>query len=317
MKTFLIDQLTAPLAPSVATVGFFDGVHRGHQHLLRFLLRQARAEGLESMAVTFDLHPRQVLGADYQPYLLTSLQEKLQLLEQTDLDHIGVLHFTRELAKLSAYDFMKQILRDRLNVRHLIIGYDNRFGHNRSEGFADYARYGRELGMKVEQCDDLVVDGQPVSSTIVRHHVEAGDMEAAQRCLGRPFTLEGKVVHGREEGRRLGFPTANLELSEPDLLLPRRGVYAVKVSGLGYGMMNIGTRPTFDNGQVSIEVNIFGCEGNFYGQQLSVEVLHYIRPERRFGSEEELAQQLERDKENVEKFIGILKTQDLRLKTKD
>lgn len=292
------------MRPCVATIGFFDGVHRGHQFLIRQVVDDAHREGLDSMVITFDQHPRKVLQSDYQPQLLSTLDEKLVLLSKTAIDHTVVLHFDREMAALSAYDFMKTILRDRLNIRRLYIGYDNRFGHNRSEGFNEYVKYGRQLGIEVVKSTAFVLNGVNVSSTVIRSLLREGEVELADHCLGYPYTLFGRVVRGHQEGRKLGFPTANLDTGEYDQLVPAMGVYAVmaRIEGsMVYmrAMMDIGTRPTFGGKQVTLEVNIFHFEGDIYGKRLFVSFMHRIREDKKFPTIEALQRQLCEDEKMV------------------
>ena len=300
MKTVFLNELTAPLkTPAVATIGFFDGVHTGHRHLISQVQAIAHAAGCQSMVITFDRHPREVLTARQTPFLLTSLEEKLRLLASTDVDMVVILPFSRELAALSAHDFMQQMLADRLGVRKLVIGYDNRFGHNRTEGFEDYVIYGREMDMEVIRAEEMRVSGTPVSSSVIRSLLADGAVDKAARLLGRPYELSGQVVHGFEEGRKIGFPTANLQLQEPLLLVPKSGVYAVEVREGLLGMLNIGTRPTFEGHEQTIEVHVFNFSGDLYGSMLRVRFLRRIRDERPFSSPEALRQQLEHDREQI------------------
>lgn len=305
MKTIYLNDNTAPLEPSVATIGFFDGVHRGHQFLISHVRQEAAQSGLQSLVVTFDRHPRQVLRKDYQPELLSTLDSKLLLLSKTGVDATALLHFDEAMASLSARDFMALILRDRLNVRKLIIGYDNRFGHNRSEGFDDYVRYGRELGIEVIHNQAFTLNGVNVSSSVVRAFVKEGEIELANQCLGYPYTIAGKVVDGHKEGRRIGFPTANLDTSDFGQLIPGGGVYAVKVRlerSLAYkpAMMNIGTRPTFGGDERTLETYIFNFNEDIYGRMLMVSFVHRIREERKFDNVTQLVEQLKED----EKMVG-------------
>lgn len=300
--------LNDDLRPCVATIGFFDGVHRGHQFLIANVREEARKAGLPSLVITFDRHPRQVLSQDYQPRLLTTLDRKLQLLSLTGVDNVAVLHFTKEMAALSARDFMQQILRDKLNVRELIIGYDNRFGHNRAEGFDDYVGYGKEIGIQVRQATPFAVGDIKVSSSLTRSFLEGGEVEMAMRCLGRPYELSGMVVKGFQQGRKLGFPTANLDTGNSGLLIPKGGVYAVKASidnhqRLLPAMMDIGTRPTYGGTRLSLEVNIFNFHGSLYGKRLTVQFFKRMRDDRKFESIEDLAAQLQKDKESVTRFF--------------
>lgn len=300
MDTIVVKEGMPEVKPCVATIGFFDGVHRGHQYLISHLVEDARNEGLDSMVITFDQHPRKVLHSDYQPQLLSTLEEKLILLSRTEVDHTAVLHFDEAMSELTAYDFMEKILRDRLNVKRLYIGYDHRFGHNRTEGFDDYVRYGRQLGIEVVRTQAFVLKGVNVSSSVVRSCLHAGEVEMATMCLGYPYTLCGKVVRGYRMGRKLGFPTANLDIREIDKLIPATGVYAVKARLentmiMRRAMMDIGNRPTFGGHTLSLEVHIFNFEEDIYGKKLFVSLLHRIRDEKRFPSPQALAERLKED----------------------
>lgn len=290
----------------VATIGFFDGVHRGHRYLIDQVKSVALEHGAQSMVITFDRHPREVLHSDYQPQMLSTLDEKTSLIRSTGVDHCEVLPFDEAMASLSAYDFMKTVLRDRLGVKYLVIGYDNRFGHNRSEGFDDYVRYGRELGIEVIRAKAFVLNGVNVSSSVVRSFLSAGEVEMAAMCLGYRYSISGKVVSGVQEGRKMGFPTANIDVNGVGKMLPANGVYAV-VATLADGtrhpaMMNIGNRPTFHGDKTTLEVNIFNFNGNLYDSQLSVSFVKRIREERKFESEKALMRQLEKDREECLKI---------------
>lgn len=306
MRTIYVNDDNGRPAPCVATIGFFDGVHRGHRYLIDHVVAEAQASGLESVVITFDRHPRQVLRSDYIPQLLSTLDSKLLLLSETAIDVCAVLRFDMELSRLSARDFMEQVLRDRLNVRKLVIGYDNRFGHDRSEDFDDYARYGRELGIEVILNPAFTPGGIHISSSVIRSLIQQGDVETGNRYLGYPYTIVGRVVKGFQEGRKLGFPTANLDTSASGQLIPAPGVYAVKVrikpdTALRNGMMNIGRRPTFGGHKITLEVNIFHFEGDLYGRWLQVAFLHRIREEKNFNDTRALAHQLKLDQQEIER----------------
>ena len=322
---------------TVATVGFFDGLHLGHRHLIRMLRQMAEERQMASAVITFERHPRQVLGSDWQPQLLTTLEEKQALIEAAGVDRLVVLRFDREMAALSARDFMEQVLLRQLGVQVLVTGYDNRFGHNRSEGFNDYVRYGQEIGMDVVAGTPLTLpDGGKISSSVIRRLLQAGDVAGAAHCLGRPYTLSGTVVSGQHIGTGLGFPTANLNPDEPLKLIPKAGAYAVDVdvntqhlsppsqsspiapsSRLPLtphlspltpphpGMMNIGTRPTFDGQGQTLEVHLFNYIGDLYDQSLTVSFRHWLRPEQRFDSREQLVSQLQHDAEQAQKLLSI------------
>ena len=300
MRTIFLDQATKLSGRTVATVGFFDGVHSGHRYLIDRLKAVARENNCMSMIITFDKHPRQVLNSDYKPMLLSTLDEKLNLLSQTGIDCCVVLPFTADMADLSAHDFMKTILSERLSVATLMIGYDNRFGHRREDGYEQYVAYGKELGISVIDSDSFSYGNGSVSSSMVRRFISAGDVERAAECLGRPYSLSGMVVHGEAKGRTIGFPTANIVPADADKLIPDGGVYAVLVSlddssTMLNGMMNIGSRPTFDGKMQTLEVHIFDFDGDIYKHSLRVFFIKKIRNERCFSSPDELAKQLETD----------------------
>lgn len=287
-----------------ATIGFFDGVHRGHQFMIDSLTTMAHAQGRQSLVITFDRHPRQVVHADYVPQLITTTDEKLQLLHATAADRIEVLHFDAQMAQLSAYEFMRQVLHEKYGVAMLLTGYDNRFGHNRAEGFADYVRYGEEMGMKVLQNTPIDIDGMRVSSSLIRRLIVEGNITEANNCMGHPYSITGSVAHGFQEGRRIGFPTANIVPESAEKLVPGNGVYATRVSVEGGewmpAMLNIGTNPTFQRQQTTIEAHIIGFEGDIYGRKVRVEFGRKLRDEQRFESVEALQKQLETDKKEVE-----------------
>lgn len=303
MLTIYPGKKILPVKPCVATIGFFDGVHRGHRFLIERLKEDAKAAGLESTVITFERHPRQVLSSDYQPKLLTTFEEKRLLLSRTGVDNCAVLQFDRQMAQMTAREFMERVLAGLLNVKRLYIGYDHRFGHNREEGFEDYVRYGRELGIEVLQNTAFDLEGVNVSSSVIRSFLQEGEVEMAARCLGYPYFVSGKVMPGVQEGRKLGFPTANIEVTA-EKLIPASGVYAVTArlegsAALKPAMMNIGTRPTFGENEQTLEVHILDFEDNIYGKELLVSFAHRLRGERKFRSAEDLADQLRKDAEEV------------------
>ena len=287
----------------VATIGFFDGVHRGHQYLIGQLRREASALGLGSMLVTFDRHPRQVLHADYVPSLLSTLDEKVELLRQTQVDEVHVLHFTPEMASMDAQQFMREVLADELHVAVLLMGYDHRFGRGGGT-FPEYCAWGREAGIQVMLASAL--PGEKVSSSVIRRLLSQGDVTGADELLGRPYRLTGMVRGGHRVGRLLGFPTANISLPAGKLI-PAGGVYAVRVQlpdgEWRAGMLNIGHRPTLHNGEnVSVEVNILDFEGDLYNKEISVDFVGRLRDEQAFPSLDDLRRQLSRDKMEVRKL---------------
>lgn len=287
----------------VATIGFFDGVHRGHQHLLRQVLEVAHQRHMASLVVTFFQQPRHVVTHETDRFfLLTTTNEKLHLLQQAGIDHCEVMEFTPELALMTAHDFM-QLLHDKYGVSALVIGYDHRFGHNRSEGFDDYVRYGKQLGIEVLQATQFPA----VSSTKIRELLLEGDLEAANQILGYRYMLEGQVVNGFHIGHTMGFPTANLQVA-PEKLIPADGVYAVMVELDGeqhQGMLNIGTRPTLANSdERSIEVHIFDFHDNIYDKELRLSLMKRTRGEVKFASKEQLILQLQQDAAEIKTILG-------------
>lgn len=301
-----------PAVSQVATIGFFDGVHRGHCSLLSQVVRQAAQRNRQSTVVTFDIHPRQLVNPDFQPLLLTTLDEKLQLLSRQGIDRVAVLHFDEQMASLSARDFMSVVLSRQLNVDTLVLGYDSRFGYGRTSGFADYEAYGRSMGIDVLRATPLLSDdGAPVSSSLVRNLLLSGNIAQANDALGRRYSLTGNVVEGFHEGRRLGFPTANLALADRQRLVPGRGVYAVWAELAGGSepmpaMMNIGTRPTYNGGSQTLEVHIIGYEGDLYGQDVTVTFAERIRSEQPFDSPSALASQLQLDRKACIRILNNL-----------
>jgi riboflavin kinase/FMN adenylyltransferase len=269
------------------------------------VVKEAASRGLQSTVVTFDRHPRQVLGSDFQPRLLSTNEEKMLLLSKTGVERCVMLPFSEQMAQMTARDFMKKILRDRLGVQVLIIGYDNRFGHNRSEGFDNYVRYGREMGIEVMSAQSFLLHGINVSSSVIRSFLQEGEIEMAENCLGYPYFFTGKVVKGFRVGHELGFPTANIEQDNMLKMIPSPGVYAVKVRiegtvELKHAMMNIGTRPTFNGTQQTLEVHILNFNDDIYGKMISVAFVHKLRNERQFPSKEALSEQLVKDAQMVE-----------------
>ena len=295
-----------PLPPSVATIGCFDGVHRGHSYLIEQVCRAAAQQGLHTAVVTFPVPPRIVMNPEEAPRLLTSREEKLQLLQQTPVDYCIELPFTRELSLLSAHQFM-QLLHERYHIQTLLIGYDHRFGHNRAESFVDYQRYGHELGMEVLRADGLAENGITISSSLIRSLLSAGNLEQANHYLGYAYRIEGSVVDGYKIGRSIGFPTANLSPFCAEKLIPAHGVYAVyaEVDGERYpGMLNIGLRPTLNNGNnVTIEVHLIDFCRNIYHHRMCITFEHPIRAEQKFESLDALVRQLHADEMRVRELL--------------
>ena len=295
-----------PSGSTVATIGMFDGVHRGHVTLVDFLKRQAQERDKQSLVITFLHHPRQVLFPDVPFPLIMPLEERLSHLEALEPDLLLPLDFTPELSRLTSAEFI-ELLRDRYGVDVLVAGYNHHFGHNRGDTFRDYCNEGERLGVEVVKAPEYLGQYAPVSSTIIRGLVAAGRVVDAMHCMGRPFRLAGKVVHGFHNGRGLGFPTANVGELDPGLLLPHSGAYAVLAHVAGQqlqGMANIGKRPTLDNGdQQSIEVNIFDFDDDIYGEDIALEFIGFLRLEFKMCGLEELKHQLTLDRDNAKRLL--------------
>jgi len=311
LKVIDLSKHTEVLAiPLVASVGFFDGVHIGHQHLIGQLKSEANRLGLPSAVITFPVHPRLVLQPDYQFKLLCGYEEKLEKLAEQGIDYCLSLPFTCALSQLSARDFIHQVLKKEMCVHTLLVGYDHRFGHQRESGFFDYQRYGEEMGMNVLLSSELKDNGKPISSSDIRHYIENGQIRKVNQLLTYPYRLSGKIVEGYQVGRSLGFPTANISAWDSNKVMPPNGVYAVKVMirNCQYkGMLYIGSRPTLNmTNEISIEVHIFDFEGNLYEQCISVEFIDFVRTDGKFENLEELKHQLHQDRKMVEKILQEL-----------
>lgn len=293
-------QITAP----VVTMGSFDGVHKGHVQVIGNLKQVAAKLGGESVIISFEPHPREVLyPLEKRPGILTTLEEKIGILKAHGVDHLIILPFTEELANLSYSDFVKRILVDRLGIKGLVVGYDHRFGKNREGSFEVLKAIAGEYRFYLEQEQAYEENEVNISSTKIRTALELGNIALVREFLGYDYPISGKVVHGDKIGRTIGFPTANLQLEDERKLLPASGVYAVRVSvdGVMYGgMLNIGVRPTVSrSGIVRLEVNIFDFHSEIYDKTISVFLLARVRGERKFNDVAELSTQLEADKQVV------------------
>ena len=289
-----------------ATIGFFDGVHLGHVHLLRQLMDAAAKRSLKSMAITFPEHPRQILQSDYRPRLLSTPEDKMKLLEATGIDYCFPLHFTTALAAMDARSFMTDFLQKRLGVDMLLVGHDHHFGHDTNLGIDDYRRIGSEIGMEVIPADAFLYNGSPISSSRIRRELVAGNVKDAGEMLGYRYTISGTVIHGLQNGRKMGFPTANLGPYCEFMQIPADGVYAALATVDGErwpAMLNIGFRPTFEGKARTIEAHILDFDRDIYFHELTLEFVEFLRPERRFSSPQELAAQLEADRNKVRQTL--------------
>ena len=307
MKVHRGDASFEPPRAAVVTSGTFDGVHVGHQKILRRLIELARETGGETVVVTYWPHPRIVLYPDDPAVrLLTTFDEKLALLEVLGIDHLVQIPFTKEFSRLSSDAFVRQVLVDKIGTRQLVIGYDHHFGRNREGGFEYLKEHAAEYGFTVEEIPRQDVDQVGVSSTKIRNALEAGQVHTAREYLGRPYRLTGSVVQGDQLGRQLGYPTANLRIDSPHKLIPADGIYAVHVEHAGQryeGMLYIGHRPTIQGTSRNIEVNIFDFDQNIYGDALRVDLLARTRGDMTLDSLEALAAQLKEDEKEVSALL--------------
>lgn len=295
---------------SVLTTGTFDGVHLGHQEILRYLVRRAGEIGGVPTVVSFDPHPREVLGVEPVP-LLTTLDERAELLESLGVERFVVLPFTRDLSLLEPQAYVVDVLIGQVGLREIVIGYDHRFGRRRAGDASTLNELGKRYGFSVDVIPKHSEAGATVSSSRIRRLLEEGRAAEASRLLGRPYCLSGTVVAGEQRGRTIGFPTANVRLDDARKLIPKVGVYAVRVelaNGVGYGgMMNVGHRPTFESeGNVSVEVHLFDFTGDLYGRTLRVDLLTRLRDERRFESVDALVEQLHEDRRQANAVLARL-----------
>lgn len=308
MKIYQGIEDFAQLKYAVVTSGTFDGVHVGHQKILKRLKEIAEESSGETVLLTFWPHPRFVLNPDDESLkLLTTFEEKTKLLKNVGIDHLISIPFTKEFSQMTSEDFIQKVLIEKIGTKKLVIGYDHRFGKNREGSFGHLKRNAATYGFEVEEIERKDVDHVTVSSTKIRKALEGGEINVATEYLGRPYSLTGLVIPGDKRGRIIGFPTANIYVNEKYKLIPADGIYAVIVNhqGKSYnGMLNIGYRPTFGGQDKTIEVNIFDFDKNIYQQNLTVKFIALLRGEIKFNDIEELKNQLMKDKEAVNKILS-------------
>ncbi len=300
-----LKSLTAGSGGSAVSIGSFDGVHLGHQAVLTELIQQAKSNGLFSVAMTFEPQPREYFNELRAPARLMRLREKVEVLSSLGIDQIVCLKFNKVLRALSAQDFIIRVLVEGLRVKHLIVGDDFRFGCDRSGDFSMLYEYGKANGFSVKNTDTFESQGERISSTLVRRIINEGDFPRAAELLGRPFEIKGRVMHGKKLGRKLGFPTANININR--LRAPLSGVYAVLVkteSEIFEGAANVGIRPTIgDLERPLLEVHIFNFDRDIYGSFLRVEFLHKIRDELKFNDLGRLATRIQKDMDQIQKWF--------------
>ena len=293
---------------TVVTIGTFDGVHIGHQKIIKKLISSAKDYSLKSVVLTFFPHPRMVIQKDVQLKLINTLTERSDILDELKLDFLVIKKFTKTFSRLTADDFVKEVLVDELHVKKIIIGYDHHFGRNRTANIEDLKRFGEQYNFEVEEISAQDINDVAISSTKIRAALDQGDVKTANLYLGYNFMITGSVVHGKNLGTQIGFPTANLVIEEPYKLIPKQGVYIVKSTIKNkpfFGMMNIGTNPTIEqNNTQSIEVHFFNFNEAIYGELIKVELLERLRDEQKFESLEALKAQLINDQKSAGKIIA-------------
>lgn len=311
MKTFRsILDFKCRVKKNIITIGTFDGVHLGHKSILEKMKNATQKNQYESLVLTFFPHPRMVLQQDSSIKLLNTIDEKATLLEKFGIDNLIIHPFDEAFSNLTAEEFVKEILVDKLNIHKIIIGHDHRFGKNRSADINDLITFGKKYDFEVEQISAKEIDEIAISSTKIRKALLEGNVKLANEYLGYPYFISGKVIEGKKIGRTIGFPTANILLSENYKLLPKNGVYVVSSfikNELRYGMMNIGNNPTLGKNEQSIEVHFFELNEDIYNENLQISILEHIREEHKFNSLTALQTQLEKDKGFSLDFIKNMK----------
>ena len=291
------------------TVGTFDGVHLGHQKIITHLVKKAKQKNCGTLLLTFDPHPRKVVQPSNAPMLLQTIEERSEILSKLGLEIIFVQPFTKAFSKLNAEEYVKDILVNQLNVEHLLVGYNHRFGKNRTANIFDLKKLGKKYKFSVGEIQAHIVNKITVSSTKIRHAINNGNIKYANSLLGHTYKLKGIVMKGRQNGKKIGFPTANVKINEREKILPKNGVYAVKVNYnemTNLAMMNIGTNPTFSGNYISNEVHLINWDGNLYKKEIEIFFIERIREEKKFNSIQDLSIQLQNDKNYVlKKFKNL------------
>ena len=284
---------------TIVTIGTFDGVHIGHKKIIDKIVNQCKTDDLESVILTFFPHPRMILNENSDIKMLNSIDEKCELLANNGIQNLVIQKFDKQFSELSAEDFVVEVLVNNLNIQKIIIGHDHRFGKNRSANIDDLIVFGEKYNFEVEQISAKEIDEVAVSSTKIRNALLDGKITLANQYLGYNYSLSGKVVKGKQLGRTIGFPTANIEIAENYKLIPKNGVYVVESfidNKIAFGIMNIGVKPTFENEQLSIEVYFLDFDADLYNREIKVSILEFIRNEQKFESIDLLKNQIEKDK---------------------
>jgi riboflavin kinase/FMN adenylyltransferase len=308
LKIFHTIQSFSSFKQSIVTIGTFDGVHIGHQKILNLITKSAQELNCESLVLTFFPHPRMVLQKDTEMKQLNSVNEKVELLAKLGIDNLVIHPFDKDFSRLTAEEFVKEVLVDIFRVKKIIIGYDHRFGRNRTATIEDLNSFGKKYGFEVEQISAEQINEVAVSSTKIRNALLEGNAEIAASYLGYDYSITGIVSKGKQLGRTIGFPTANIKIEDENKLIPSIGVYIAKSYIKGnpiYGMMNIGTRPTVDGSNQSIEIHFFDFKEDIYSQEITVTFLKRMRDEQKFESIDALKAQLNIDMINAKKYLNL------------
>lgn len=290
------------------TIGTFDGIHKGHLDIINTLIEKSKKAGGRNFVITFEPHPRLVLSKENNIKLLTSIEEKKKIFEELGVENLLILKFTKEFAAKDYDNFIKDDIVNGIGAKHIVIGYDHKFGKNRSGDKNKLEKLGKKYGFDVDCISPVEVKGEVISSTKIRNSLNTGDVETAADYLGRNYRIAGKIVEGSKRGKSIGFPTANVEPDYENKLIPKRGVYFVECQLGGKklsGIMNIGFRPTFENeNRLVIEVHLYNFDENVYGREIEIIFIKRIRDEKKFNSKEELIKQIKADKEEGRKLIA-------------
>ena len=307
MKIFNNIQSYSPEKESILTIGTFDGVHIGHNKILTKLVEESKKNNLSSLIMTFFPHPRMVLQKSQEIKMINTMDEKIHLFEKTGVDNLIIQPFDENFSKIRAKEFVEEILVKKLKIKHIIIGYDHRFGKDREASVDDLKKFGLNYMFTVEEIAAQEIHSIAISSTKIRNAILKGEIKKCNEYLGRNFMLTGEVVHGDGLGKKINFPTANIEIPETYKIIPKNGVYLVKAiinSEIYFGMMNIGVRPTIGGKNKSLEIHFFNFKDNIYNKTISVEIICKIRDEEEFSSIDELKIQLKKDEQFCLKLIN-------------
>ena len=292
---------------SILTIGTFDGVHIGHNKILKRLIQDSKKNNLSSLVMTFFPHPRMILNKSHEIKMIDTIDEKINLLEKTGLDNLIIHPFDNNFSKIRAKEFVEEILVKKLKIKEIIIGYDHKFGKDREASVEDLKKFGKDYMFTVKEIPAQEIDSIAISSTKIRNAILNGEIEKCNKFLGRNFILTGKVVYGDGLGKKIDFPTANIEIKETYKIIPKNGVYLVKTkinSNTYFGMMNIGIRPTVGGTNKSLEIHFFNFKDNIYGKNVSIEIIKKIRDEEKFSSIDQLKIQLKKDEQFCLKLIN-------------